>query len=149
MNLDKERDEQSKKRPPLVSFESLMPDITDAALRSARGQGKSVSISYAADNLLIEKSQVDQVQGELDRIVKRLVRGKINTPEHRQNAGLSRSGHIDISAKQSLTGLTISVICDGDTIELDPIAPQLPPTGTDPTQSKNILGTEPLQELAT
>lgn len=114
-NLDSE-----PQRATQVSFESLMPDITDAALRSARGQGKSVSISYAADNLLIENSQVNQVRGELDRIVERLVKGKIGTPQQRQNAGLSRSGHIDVSAKQSLKGLNISVLCEGETIEFTP-----------------------------
>ena len=107
-------------KEPQVSFESLMPEVTDAALRSARGQGKSVSISYAAENLLIENSQVEQVRGELDRIVERLVKGKIGTPQQRQNAGLSRSGHIDVSAKQGLKGLNISVICEDETIEFTP-----------------------------
>jgi len=117
INTDLHREPE---REPQVSFESLMPEVTDAALRSARGQGKSVSISYAAENLLIENSQVEQVRGELDRIVERLVKGKIGTPQQRQNAGLSRSGHIDVSATQGLKGLNISVICEDETIEFTP-----------------------------
>jgi len=103
-----------------VSFESLMPDVTDTALRNARGQGKSVSISYAAENLFLDNSQVEQVRDELDRIVERLVRRKIGTPDQRQIAGLSRSGHIDISATQGSEGLDISVLCEGETVHLTP-----------------------------
>ena len=105
---------------PQISFESLMPQVTDTALRSARGQGKSVSISYAAENLFIENSQVEQVRDELDRIVDRLLKGKIGTPEQRQNAGLPRSGHIDVSAKDGPSGLNISVLCEGEIVDLKP-----------------------------
>lgn len=107
-------------KEPQVSFESLMPEVTDAALRKARGQGKSVSISYAAEHLLIENSQVEQVRAELDHIVERLVQNKISTPEHRQNAGLPRSGHIDVSAEQGPNGLNISILCEGETVRLKP-----------------------------
>ena len=107
------------KRTLQVSFESLMPDITDAALRNARGQGKSISISYAADQLLIEDSQAEEVRTELDKIVERLVRNKIATPQQRQKDGLPRSGHIDVSAQQGPNGLNISVLCEGETICLE------------------------------
>ena len=124
---------------PQVSFESLMPEVTDTALRNARGQGKSVSISYAAENLFIENSQVDQVRDELDRIVQRFVKGKIGTPEQRKNAGLPRSGHIDVSAKHGSKGLNISVLCEGETIDFTPAC----------TKSKTIFKPQNLQEVGT
>ena len=124
---------------PQVSFESLMPEVTDTALRNARGQGKSVSISYAAENLFIENSQVDQVRDELDRIVQRFVKGKIGTPEQRKNAGLPRSGHIDVSAKHGSKGLNISVLCEGETIDFTPAR----------TKSKTIFKPQNLQEVGT
>jgi len=101
-----------------TSFESLMPDVTDKALRNARGQGKSVSISYTAENLLLEDSQVEKVRAELDQIVARLVRAKIGTPEQRQSEGLPRSGHIDVCAKQGPKGLDISVLCEDETVHI-------------------------------
>ena len=124
---------------PQVSFESLMPEVTDTALRNARGQGKSVSISYAAENLFIENNQVDQVRDELDRIVQRFVKGKIGTPEQRKNAGLPRSGHIDVSAKHGSKGLNISVLCEGETIDFTPAR----------TKSKTIFKPQNLQEVGT
>lgn len=105
---------------PQVSFESLMPEITDSALREARGHDKSVSISYAAEHLFIEDSQVERVRTELSKLIGRLVRHKIQTPEQRQNAGLPRSGHIDVSAAQGKTGLSIAVLCEGETIHIKP-----------------------------
>lgn len=120
---------------PQISFESLMPEITDTALRNARGQGKSVSISYAAEHLYLEDSQVEQIRIELDKIVERLVRNKIATPEQRQNAGLPRSGHIDVSAERSAKGLDISVLCEGETIRFQP-------------QQKPVM-TAPMQEVGT
>ena len=90
-----------KTNEPHVSFESLMPDITDSALRAARTQGKSVSVSYAADGLALADSQVEAVRGQLEDIVTRLVRTRIASPNTRLAKGLSRGGHIDISASET------------------------------------------------
>jgi len=109
-----------KTSDPQVSFESLMPDITNSALRAARTQGKSVSVSYAADELAIANSQVESVRGQLEDIVTRLVRTHIAAPNTRLAKGLSRGGHIDISAKETSNGLDISVNCDGETVTLFP-----------------------------
>lgn len=105
---------------PMISFESLMPDVTDAALRKARGQGKSVSISYAVENLFIDNEQAGMVRDKLDVIVKNIVATKIGTPDQRQGLGLPRSGHIDISAQEGPSGLNITVLCDGETFDFVP-----------------------------
>jgi len=107
---------------PQVSFESLMPDVTNSALRAARTQGKSVSVSYAADGLSVADSQVEEVRGQLENIVARLVRTHIASPNSRLAQGLSRGGHIDISAQETSEGLDISVECDGEIITLYPKA---------------------------
>jgi len=101
-----------------ISFESFMPEVTDKALRDARAQGKSVSISYSAENLLLEGRQAEQIQAELEQIVGRLVRKKIGTPKQRQNEGRPRSGHIDVCAKQGPEGLDISVLCEDETVHI-------------------------------
>ena len=109
-----------KTSTPQVSFESLMPDVTNSALRAARIQGKSVSVSYAADGLTVADSQVDTVRGQLEEIVTRLVQTHIASPNTRLAKGLSRAGHIDISAQATTEGLDISVECDGKIITLFP-----------------------------
>jgi len=109
-----------KTSQPQVSFESLMPDVTNTALRAARSQGKSVSVSYAADDLAVADSQVEAVRGQLQDIVTNLVRTRIASPNTRIAKGLSRGGHIDISAKNTSKGLDISVECDGETVTLFP-----------------------------
>ena len=105
---------------PEISFESLMPDVTNSALRAARSQGKSVSVSYAADGLSIADSQVESVRVQLEDIVTRLVRTHIATPNNRLAKGLSRAGHIDISAHDTAEGLDISVECEGEIVSLLP-----------------------------
>jgi len=103
---------------PYVSFESLMPDVTNTALRTARIQGKSVSISYAADGVSLRRSQTPMVREQLEDTIERLVNTHIESPERRTAKGLSRAGHIDITAKSGGDGLNISVICDGETLSL-------------------------------
>ena len=105
---------------PQISFESLMPDVTNSALRTARTQGKSVSVSYAADGLSVANSQVEAVRGQLEDIVTRLVKTRIASPNRRAAEGLPRGGHIDISATNTPEGLDISVQCDGETVALFP-----------------------------
>lgn len=110
----------AKKAEPHISFESLMPDVSDSALRTARTEGKSVSVSYAANGLAVAQSQVEHVRGELEKIVGQLVRTRIASPITRTAKGLSRGGHIDISARETSKGLDISVACDGETVSLLP-----------------------------
>lgn len=120
-------DVPAKTAQPQVSFESLMPDVTNSALRTARTQGKSVSVSYAADGLTLADSQVDAVRGQLEDIVTRLVSTRIAQPNSRAAKGLPRGGHIDISATETSKGLDISVECDGETVTLFPEAKTSPP----------------------
>jgi len=110
----------AKLNDPQVSFESLMPDVTNSALRAARTQGKSVSVSYAADGLAVANSQVEAVRGQLEDIVTQLVRTRIASPNSRAAKGLPRGGHIDISAKETSKGLDICVECDGETVTIFP-----------------------------
>jgi len=119
----------AKKAEPQISFESLMPDVTNSALRAARTQGKSISVSYAADGLSVANSQVESVRGQLEDIVMRLVKTRIASPDKRAAKGLPRGGHIDISAKNTPSGLDISVQCDGETVTLfpKPIKKETPP----------------------
>ena len=105
---------------PMISFESLMPDVTDAALRKARGQGKSISISYAVENLFMDDKQAGVVRDKLDLIVKNIVATKIGTPDQRRDLGLPKSGHIDVSAQEGPSGLNITVLCDGETFDFVP-----------------------------
>jgi len=116
---------------PQFSFESLMPDVTNSALRTARTQGKSVSVSYAADGLTVASSQVDAVRGQLEDIVTRLVNTHIASPNRRAAEGLPRGGHIDISAKNTANGLDISVQCDGETVTVFPGKKQPAPVTTE------------------
>ena len=128
----------SKTVEPKVSFESLIPDITNSALRAARSQGKSISVSYAADGLAVIDSQVESVRGQLEDIVTRLVRTRIASPDTRASKGLSRSGHIDISATETAKGLDISVECDGEKVTLFPKAENHKIQPTEPTPSTDV-----------
>lgn len=129
----------AKAKEPQVSFESLMPDVTNSALRAARTQGKSVSVSYAANGLAVADSQVEAVRGQLEDIVTNLVRTRIASPDSRAAKGLPRGGHIDISATETSKGLDISVECDGETLTLFP-KQALPALGDDTIDMNMEIG---------
>jgi len=124
-----------------ITFESLMPDVTNAALRTARAQGKSVSVSYAADNLSLKNSQVEMIRSELEGIVANLVRDQIDVPLSRAAKGLSRVGHIDISVSEGSEGLDISVNCGDKTVTVLPVAKahSTTPIHSKPHISEDIL----------
>lgn len=122
-----------------VSFESLMPNITDIALRTARLQNKSVSISYAVDGLSLADSQVEAVHGQLEDIITRLVRTHIAKPETRLAKGLSRGGHIDISATQIAERLDIKIQCDGETVNISPLtSPEIMQESNEPVIDRPV-----------
>ena len=115
-------DVPAKISKPQMSFESLMSDVTNSALRAARTQGKSVSVSYATDGLSVAHSQVDAVRGQLEDIVTRLVNTHIASSDNRLAKGLPRGGHIDISAKDTAEGLDIAIECEGKIVTISPTA---------------------------
>ena len=63
---------------------------------------------------------MESVRVQLEDIVTRLVRTHIATPNNRLAKGLSRAGHIDISAHDTAEGLDISVECEGEIVSLLP-----------------------------
>lgn len=125
----------AKSSEPQVSFESLMPDVTNAALLAARLQGKSVSLSYAADGLSVANSRVEAVREQLEDIVTHFIRTQIALPSHRQSSGLSRAGHIDITACETSSGLDISVACEGEVISLTPQSEEFLPHSAMPLET--------------
>ena len=128
---------------PDVSFESLMPDVTNTALRTARAHGKSVSLSYAADDLSVRNHQAEGIRAQLESTVEHLVKTHIETPERRAAKGLSRNGYIDITAKNGPNGLDILVACDGKSVPLycktEPPQPQ-PISGGAANLAEEFLG---------
>lgn len=95
------------------SFELLMPAITDESLRQAREAEKSVSVSYATDNILMDETVAERVQEALIEVCQGLVRSSVEVPSQRQNQGLSGAAHIAITAKRKGATFDVLVSCEG------------------------------------
>ena len=115
--------------PITLSFESLMADVTNEALRLARTQGKSISLSYAAQGVELSEVQAEATRLALHATISRFISNKIDSPPTRRANGLPRSGHIDVSAQPTMNGMSsepiIVVSCDGESIALDIEAPNI------------------------
>ena len=97
-----------------TAFETIMPDLINEALRFARLQGKSVSLSYAAEGLQLGTVELAAAYIRLEEIVTDFISRKIATPSQRAQQGLTRGGHIDISvmdpSAQTKLSITLSLI---------------------------------------
>ena len=88
--------------PPVdVDFETLMPHFTSHALQTARQTKKTVSVSYAAEDVRLCPAQAQALQPVLEHIAQTLVTGVMERPETRQARGESGAGHIAITASMA------------------------------------------------
>jgi|GEM_PF-2793259 len=96
-----------------VEFETLMPDFISHALQEARQSDKTVSVSYAAEDVSVAYEQLTAFQSLLSHIAKRLVGSVLERPETRRGRGLSGAGHIAITATQTSGKISVSIECPG------------------------------------
>ncbi len=99
--------------PHSDNFDVIMPAVTNEALRSARRVKKSVSVSYAADNIQMDADLSVALQTAIISICDGLVERCIEAPLRRQNQGLSGAAHIAITARTSGGVFNILMTCDG------------------------------------
>lgn len=99
--------------PSTESFDELMTDITDESLRNARESEKSVSVSYATDEILMDQDLADAAQAALIDICNGLIHRSVEDPKRRQTQGLSGAAHIAITAKRQGDFFDILVSCEG------------------------------------
>lgn len=95
------------------SFDELMPEITDESLRKARENSKSVSVSYATDDITMDEDLAQDLQSALMEICNGLIQRSIEPPLRRQNQGLSSAAHIAITAKARARMFDVLVTCEG------------------------------------
>ena len=127
---------------PLTAFETIMPDLINEALRFARLQGKSVSLSYAAEGLQLSTVELAAAYIRLEEMITDFISRKIEAPSQRAQQGLPRGGHIDISVVNTgaLPKLTIS--CEGEQKEIDLRKSAAP-------RPQSASGFDPYMELST
>lgn len=126
----------------LTAFETIMPDLINEALRFARLQGKSVSLSYAAEGLQLSTVELAAAYIRLEEIVTDFINCKIEAPGQRVQKGLPRGGHIDISVTNKAAQTKLSISCEGHSKEIDLRKPPTPRP-----QSANAFN--PYMELGT
>ncbi len=98
---------------PSDSFDVIMPAITNESLRKARIEKKSVSVSYASDEIRMDEALAKDVETALITICQNLVNRSVEAPLRRQNQGLSGAAHIAITAREKAKGFNILISCEG------------------------------------
>jgi len=108
----------SPARPKMVAFETLMPELTNVVLTTARHLEKTVSISYAAHQTELNSDLAESVRAALSDLSVLLVTRSLEMPEVRRNRDESGAGHISIMAVVKSGLLELSVECTGRNITL-------------------------------
>lgn len=96
-----------------IEFDSVMPAVTNETLRSARHAGKSVSVSYAADDMLITPEFSLALQSAIIAICDQLVHRCVEAPLRRKNQGLSGAAHIAVTARKHGQCFDMLLTCEG------------------------------------
>ncbi|MGB0907360.1 MAG: hypothetical protein ACPGVT_07685 [Maricaulaceae bacterium] len=101
-----------------LTFDALIPAITDAALKTARRSQKVVSLSYDCDSKTFSSRCFKSIESNIAATLETLIANIIESPDIRQARGQSRSAHIALSIKQIGPGIHISFECPGTAIPL-------------------------------
>lgn len=101
-----------------LNFETLMPEFVSRALHEARQSDKTVSVSYAADDVNFDACHLSALQTLFGHIAKTFVQSVLERPDVRRARGLSGAGHIALTAVQDFETLTVSIECPGRPIAI-------------------------------
>lgn len=104
--------------PPtkVMSFDTIMPTLTNDVLLAARHAGKSVSVSYAANGVSMIPDLTAALEHALLDICKHLIEQTVEPPNYRQAQGLSQSAQIAITAHRRDDSFSVLVTCEGHTV---------------------------------
>lgn len=102
-----------------LNFETLMPEFVSRALHEARQSDKTVSVSYAADDVTFDARHRADLQTLLGHIAKTFVHSVLERPDVRRERGFSGAGHIALTAVQDIEALNVSIECSGRSIAIE------------------------------
>lgn len=104
---------KTEQNPGKRRIDIMMPGLTNHWLRLARTQNKSISVSAALDEALLETSTLKTLQKEIRTLGEVLIAQSIETPDARALKGLNQSAHIAVTAKQNGKMLDLHISCEG------------------------------------
>ena len=93
---DNDENDQVSERTATIEFESLMPELTNVVLTTARHANKTVSISYAANGIRVGTKMADKLRAALIDMCGILVSRSLESADVRRERGESGAGHITI-----------------------------------------------------
>ena len=112
-----EADHATRDETKVVEIESLMPELTNVVLTSARHMGKNISISYSANDVRIGQVVADHLQDALTELMTILIRRSLETPDVRRERGESGAGHLSVVSKINKGKVDLEVQCTGRDID--------------------------------
>lgn len=104
---------QTAPQDPADHFDVIMPGITSESLRKARHSKKSVSISYASDDIFLNRQLSTILETALTTLCVGLVERSVEVPLRRQNQGLSGTAHIAITARRKAGTFDLIITGEG------------------------------------
>lgn len=107
----------TKLQKKVVEIESLMPELTNVALTSARHMGKNVSVSYAVNDVRIGQDVAEHLRVALRDLMSILIRGSLEIPDVRRERGESGAGHLSIVSTLVQGKVKLEIQCTGRDIE--------------------------------
>lgn len=96
----------------LVSLETLIAPISSQALVTAHLAYKQVSLSYACDDIAVHSDLESPLQETLAAICETLIEHCIRRPNAREQANLSGTAQISLTASDTQNGLMLDIFCD-------------------------------------
>lgn len=104
---------RSAPQDPADHFDVIMPGITSESLRKARHSKKSVSVSYATDDIFLDRELSTVLETALTALCVGLVERSVEVPLRRQNQGLSGTAHIAITARRKTGTFDLIITSEG------------------------------------
>ncbi len=142
---DQLQDDMSRLR--MMPFETIVGAFQRMTRDIARDMGKQIRLSIHGSGVEIDKTVLDALKDPLMHLLRNAIDHGIELPAMRENLGKSPTGTIGIEVEQRGSEILISIIDDGQGLDLNRIRMKAVEKGILSTKEANALSDEETQNL--
>jgi len=104
-----------------VSMRGVLQKVPRMIRDIAANSGKKINVTMSGENIEVDKSLVDTLEGPITHIVRNAADHGVEFPEERKNAGKTPQGTIKVSVVETTNDIILSVEDDGKGIDYDAV----------------------------